>query len=172
MLCVCSCVCACVRVCTYIHVYIHTQAPDALYDVVTRLAEACTEYATLRRRILGDDGVAERVEGVLQEGEVESERASESEKSGSLSAMGAGHGGLSVGGGGGVGGGGSREEEEGGGGRGGGFNQSRERGIGGGGGGEGTMGYWEAMEALSESRSALQLASRMLQEGEASRMGL
>jgi hypothetical protein len=111
--------------------------------VVTRLAEACTEYATLRRRVLGDDGVAER-EGVLQEGEVERGRESDSERSGSSSAMEVGHGGLSVGGGG----------------R---FIQSRKRGIvgGGGGGEEGTMGYWNAMEALSQSRSALQLASRM-----------
>ena len=116
--------------------------------MVTRLAEACTEYATLRRRVLGDDGVAER-EGVLQEGEVERGRESDSERSGSSSAMEVGHGGLSLGGGG-------RGE----GGR---FIQSRERGIvgGGGGGEEGTMGYWEAMEALSQSRSTLQLASRM-----------
>jgi hypothetical protein len=69
-----------------------------------------------------------------------------------------GHGGLSVGGGGREGG-----EGEGEGGEGGRFIQSRERGIvgKGGGGEEGTMGYWNAMEALSQSRSALQLASRM-----------
>jgi hypothetical protein len=148
---------------TYIYIHTqtyictHTQAPDALYDVVTRLAEACTEYATLRRRVLGDDGVAER-EGVLQEGEVERGRESDSERSRSSSAMEVGHGGLSVGGGGREGG-----EGEGEGGEGGRFIQSRERGIvgKGGGGEEGTMGYWNAMEALSQSRSALQLASRM-----------
>ena len=93
------------------------EAPDALYDVVRHMAEACVHQAALRQRVLGEEGVAGR------EGEGESMGGREDERGGSC-----------------VG----RQEVPG------------EGGDEGGG-----MGYWEAMHVLSDSRSALLLASRL-----------
>ena len=53
------------------------EAPDAVYDVVRHMAEACVHQAALRQRVLGKEGVAGR------EGEGESAGGREDERGGS-----------------------------------------------------------------------------------------